>query len=176
MTIAAEREGIQYHVLMVSFEGRKTASEIVDRLKGEGAFRECEVEAEAFVWRDEDGKVHLHERGGAGAGAAFGATAMGIVSILGGPLVVPLMMIAGGVAGGVAGHLIGKIIPEDDLRRVGDSLQPGSSAYIAIVDHAHANVCARAFDSEAKSILNVPVETELSNVIREGIAGEIVRV
>src|SRR5690606_11596410 len=86
MTIAAEREGIQYHVLMVSFEGRKTASEIVDRLKGEGAFRECEVEAEAFVWRDEDGKVHLHERGGAGAGAAFGATAMGIVSILGGPL------------------------------------------------------------------------------------------
>jgi uncharacterized membrane protein len=97
------------------------------------------------ICRDEDGKVHLQERGGAGVGAAFGATAAGIIGLLAGPIILPLMLIVGGVLGGLAGHFAGQVLPPDDLRRAAEALSPGSSAYIAVVDTPHARGVAEAF-------------------------------
>jgi hypothetical protein len=68
------------------------------------------------------------------------------------------------------------VIPPEDLRKVGESLPPGSSAYLAIVDEAHAEGIASAFAAEGARVVNIPVETELANVIREAITHRVTRV
>lgn len=166
----------RYHLVMCSFEGTETASAVLDRVKAAAGLAECEIEGEAVVSHDPDGKVHLHEKGSAGVGAAAGATAGGVLGLMGGPVVLPLMLVAGALVGGVAGHFMGHALPPEDLREVAESLPPGSSAYIALVDTGHADGVAAAFAQEGARVLNLPVETELSGAIREAVTHRIRRV
>jgi uncharacterized membrane protein len=164
-----------YHLLMCSFDGTDTAGRVVGRLRYDGALDGCEIEGEALVSRDASGRVHYHEKGSPGVGATVGATTMGILGFVGGPVVLPIMVVAGALLGGVAGHFAGQVLPPEDLRRVGQSLPPGSSAYLALVDTAHAESVAEVFEGEQARILNLPVETELSCAIREAVTRTVVR-
>ena len=175
MTTSAADRTSAYHVLMLGFEGTGTAAEVVERLRVEGAFEDCEIEAASVVWRDMHGKVHVHEKGGAGIGAAFGTATATIVGVVTGPVFLPILLIVGAIAGGVAGHFAGQMVPADDLRRAGESLRPGTSAYIAVVDTRHAAGVVEAFEGRGELLIDEPLETELSNAIREGVLHEIRR-
>jgi uncharacterized membrane protein len=165
-----------YDVVMFSFDGTQTAARVLTKLKEENALEGCEIEGEALISRDAAGQVHFHERGSAGVGATFGAVTAGILGLVGGPVFLLIMLVAGGVAGGVAGHFAGQLLPPEDLRKVGQSLPPGSSAYLALVDAAHADGIAAAFGAEGATAINIPVETELASVIREAITHRVTRV
>lgn len=175
MNTPFEARPAAYHLVMCSFGGTETASEVVNRLKAEGALAGCEIEGEALVSRDTSNKIHYHEKGSAGVGAAVGATTAGFLGLVGGPVILPLMLIVGALVGGVAGHFAGQVLPLEDLRRVGDSLPPGSSAYLSLVDTAHADGVADTFAAEGAQVLNLPVETELSCAIREAVTHGIGR-
>jgi uncharacterized membrane protein len=176
MSSTAETPAATYHVVMLSFEGEDHAGTIVRRVKAEGGLEGCNITADAVVSRDSAGRIHVHERGAAGIGAAFGAVTAGLLGFLPGPMLLPILVVVGAVAGGVAGHFAGQVLPKEDLREVGESLPPESSAYVAVVDSAHAEQLADAFATHAARVLNVPVETEMSSVIREAITGHIHRV
>lgn len=175
MNSAAEARTTAYHLVMCSFQGAQTASSVTSRLKAEGGLAGCEIEGEAMVWRDAAGRVRFREKGSAGVGAAVGATTAGMLGLIGGPVVLPLMVAAGTLVGGVAGHYAGQVLPPEDLRRVGESLPPGSSAYLALVDTAHAAGVAGTFAAEGAQVLDMPVETELSCAIRETVTHSIGR-
>lgn len=164
-----------YHVIMLAFEGTGRAAEMLENLKIECAFDGCEIEGASLVWRDPDGQIHVHERGGAGFGAAFGTAAAGVLGFVTGPVFLPIMLIVGALAGGVAGHFAGQIVPAGDLRRAGESLRPGTSAFIAVVDTQHARSVIEAFGDEGELLIDEPLETELSNAIREAVLHEVRR-
>jgi uncharacterized membrane protein len=176
MNQSSEIRPSRYHLVMCSFDGTDTASEVLHRLRAAQTLAGCEIEGEAVVSHDAAGKVHFHEKGAAGVGAAAGATAGGVLGLVGGPVVLPIMLVAGALVGGVAGHFMGQALPQEDLREVGESLPPGSSAYIALVDTAHADGVASAFAAEGARILNMAVETELSGAIREAVTHRIRRI
>lgn len=165
-----------YDVVMFSFHGTSTAGRVLAKLKEADVLEGCEIEGEALISRDAAGQVHFQERGGAGVGATFGAVTAGMLGLVGGPVFLLIMLVAGGVVGGVAGHFAGQLLPPEDLRKVGESLPPGTSAYLALVDAAHADGLARAFGAEGATVLNIPVETELASVIREAITHHVTRV
>jgi uncharacterized membrane protein len=165
-----------YHVVMASFQGTDTAQQAWRHLRADGALAGCEIEAEATLWRAEDGRLHVRERGAAGVGAAFGASTALLLGLIGGPIVLPMMMAAGGIAGGVLGHYAGRALPIEDLRRAGEALPAGASAFVAVVDSAHAASVAAAFAAEGGEVLDVAVETEISSMIREAITGGVRRV
>jgi uncharacterized membrane protein len=176
MTNPAEERSQLYHVIMLSFEGTGRAAEMLDRLNIECAFEECEIEGASVVSRDHDGRIHVHEKGGAGWGAAFGTAAAGVLGFVTGPVFLPIMLIVGALAGGVAGHFAGQIVPASDLRRAAESLRPGTSAFIAVVDTRHARNVIEAFGDEGDVLIDEPLETELSNAIREAVLHEVRRV
>lgn len=165
-----------YDVVMCTFRGIGTASQVLERLRHEGSLEGCEIEGEALVSRDREGHVHFHEKGSAGIGAAFGAATAGVLGLVGGPAILAVMLVAGGVMGGVAGHFAGQAFPHEDLRRVAHTLHTDSSAYLAVVDAAHADRLAAAFRAEGAEVLEVPVETEVASVIREAITHQVRRV
>ena len=165
-----------YDVVMFSFDGTQTAAKVLAKLKDEEALEGVEIEGEALISRDAAGQVHFHERGAAGVGATFGAVTAGMLGLVFGPVGLLLMLVAGGVAGGVAGHFAGQVLPPEDLRKVGEGLPPGSSAYLALVDAGHAGSISESFAAEGAKVVNIPVETELASVIREAITHRVTRV
>ena len=85
------------------------------------------------VVRDAEGKVRYEETADPSGKrwAKRGAIAGGLVGLL-----FPPSIIAGAVVGGVGGGLWGKVrdkgFKDDDLKAIGDSLEPGTSAIIAV--------------------------------------------
>ena len=91
----------------------------------------------AVLAMDKDGKVRLRETEDVDAkrGAIFGAIAGGLVGLLGGPAGVIMGAAAGAAAGGVAAHKIDMGFSDEYLKDLQQSLKPGSSAIIALVEH-----------------------------------------
>lgn len=165
-----------YHVMMFSFNGVETAPRVVREIKMEPDFDGCEVEAEALVAHHADGRIELHEKGGAAVGATLGIVTAGIVGVVTGPVLVLGLIAIGGIAGGIAGHFAGQILPQEDLKEVGESLPRDSSAVLAVVDAAHAECLAGLFQAQGARILDVPVEADLTSAVREGITHHITKV
>lgn len=172
----SEAHPCAYHLVMLSFDGTQTAAKVLHKLKANQAQAGCEIEAQALVSRDASGAVYYHEAGSAGIGAAFGAATAGMLGLVGGPVILLAMLVVGGVAGGVAGHFMGQVLPPEDLRTVGASLPPDSSAYLAVVDTAHADCVADMFAAEGARVLDAPLNLDLSYAIREAVTHSIRRV
>lgn len=162
-----------YDVMLFCFDGVDTARNVLRRVKADHLLDGCEIEGEAFVRHEETGKVSYQERGSAGIGATFGAATAGVIGLVGGPVVLLAMVAAGGLAGGIAGHYAGQIVPGDDLKEVGESLPEGSSAWVALVDTAHAREVARVFLEEGATVIDQPVEADLSSALRRAITGRL---
>lgn len=155
----------QLCIVLFRFPGVQGAHDAVRDLKAEGWHREG-VEADALVSHEPNGKVHVHDPGAALAGGTFGVAAATILGIVGGPWVLLAMVAAGGVLGGLVGHFAGRIIPADDLARVGEAIPRDSSAYVVLVEEQDAAKVTEVFAGRASGVLTLPVRTEM-----DGLAG-----
>jgi uncharacterized membrane protein len=162
-----------YHIVMLGFDGEKEAERVLHEVEEEGALAECEIQARAIVCRDAAGEIHVSERGAAGMGAAFGAATGGLLGLVTGPVFLLVMIAAGAVAGGIAGRFAGQALPPEDLREVGETLPPASSAVLFVVDEAHAAALIAPFARRGARVVDSAVETELSSMIREGITHHV---
>jgi uncharacterized membrane protein len=109
------------------------------------------IDAFAVVSKDDKGHVRVHstQKRGARAGAIVGA----LVGALGGPA----GMVAGAGAGGGLGYLTGESvgIPREDINAIKASLQPGSSALVAVIDEKWVADFERSMhEAKAKQVLD----------------------
>ena len=123
------------------------------------------------VVRDAEGKVRYEETADPSGKrwAKRGAIAGGLVGLL-----FPPSIIAGAVVGGASGGIWGKVrdkgFKDDDLKAVGDSLEPGTSAIIAVAQdrvverlvsglEGYQRIARHAVSAEAAAL----IETELAS-------------
>jgi uncharacterized membrane protein len=94
------------------------------------------IQNAAVLRRDKDGKLHIQEKKdwSGGQGAAAGAVIGAIVGAITGPGAV-LVGAAGAVIGGLAAKLRDSGFDDERLKALGESLTPGTSALVAVVEH-----------------------------------------
>ncbi|GAB4579615.1 MAG: hypothetical protein Fur0022_23530 [Anaerolineales bacterium] len=92
----------------------------------------------AILTKDSKGEVEIHETEDVDSkkGAIFGAITGGLLGLLGGPIGAVLGAAAGAATGGFAAKKIDFGFEDDALHELKEGLTPGSSAIIAIVEHA----------------------------------------
>jgi uncharacterized membrane protein len=116
------------HVVVATFKHEGAARDAIASIKGSG----IKLADQAVVVNNGDGSLAFKEGKDAGGGKGFvyGASTVAVAGLLLGPIG------WGAMAGGLVGGLIAKLhdagIPSKDIEALGQSLEPGQAAAIAV--------------------------------------------
>lgn len=125
-------------LIVSAFQSERGADEALDAIVAAKKEKLVKIREAAVVRRDAGGKLHINERGdlSTGGGAASGAALGAVIGLFGGPIGVLIGSAAGAAFGGLAGKLIDTGIPDQRLKQIGEALTPGTSAIVAVIEHA----------------------------------------
>ena len=128
--------GAPVQVVVAAFQTEQGADRTLHTLKAERSAGRISIDDAVVLRRDNKNRLHVSETGdwGGGKGAAVGGVLGAIVGLIAGPGAV-VVGAAGAVVGGLAARLRDSGFEDERLRRLGESLQPGTSALVAIVEH-----------------------------------------
>jgi uncharacterized membrane protein len=128
-----------------------------------------DFEDAAVVKKDEDGKLHVKETTdvSTGRGAAIGGVIGGVLGLIGGPAGMVILGAAGAAIGGLAAH--GDTGFKDErLEKLGVSLEPGTSAVVAVVARVWVAEIEKRLAESAVEVTVHEMEEEMVNRMREG--------
>ena len=159
-------------VFVAAFDNEKQAGEALKDFRTMDREGSIDLIDAAVVVRGADGKVTFEETADPSGKkwAKRGAIAGGLVG-----LIFPPSIIAGAVVGGAGGGVWGKVrdkgFKDEDLKAVGDSLEPGTSAIIAIAEdrvverlvrglEGYRNIARHAVSAEAAAAIVAEVDSD----------------
>jgi uncharacterized membrane protein len=159
-------------VFIAAFETEGEAGDALRDLRAMDREGSIQLIDAAVVVRGADGKVRFEETADPSGKkwAKRGAIAGGLVGLIFPPSIIASAAI-GAAGGGVWGKIRDKGFKDSDLRSLGDSLQPGSSAIIAVAeDHmierlqrgieGYQKIARHAVSAEAAALIVAEVEEE----------------
>jgi len=161
-----------YNILAFNFAGQDTAKETVKEIRSSDALEGYKIAAEAIVEQDANGKVHFHESGKGGVGAAIGAVGGGLLGLIGGPTGVLAWAVGGAVVGGVAGKYLGRPIARGDLKEIGESMSPDTSAFLLLLEDKDSEDVIKSLSGNSANVVTLTVGDELSGELAQYVAGE----
>ena len=162
-----------YNILAFKFDGQDTAKETVKEIKSSGVLDGYKIAAQMVVEQDAKGKVHVHEPGKGGLGAAAGAVGGGLLGLIGGPAGVLAWAVGGAVVGGAAGKYLGRPIAKGDLKEIGEALAPDSSAFLLLLEDKEAEDVIKSMAGYSADVVTLTVGDELSGQIASFVAGAV---
>ena len=161
---------VPVQVIVAAFQDEDSAKEAYKELKEAKKEHLISIENAAVIRMDENGKLHIkeaHDMGG-GKGAGIGALVGGAIGLLGGPVGVVAGGALGALVGGLAAGLHDAGFSDDRLKEIGDSLQPGTSAIIAVVRHEWVNDVRDALAEEATDVMTADLSEQIAGALTEG--------
>jgi uncharacterized membrane protein len=115
--------------------------------------RQGVIHIDSFAVVSKDAKGHVRVQSTQKRGALAGSIIGALVGVIGGPAGVALGAGAGGGIGFLTGNAVG--IPLEDINAIKASLQPGTSAIIAVVDERWVADLERSMnEAKAKQVLD----------------------
>lgn len=131
---------------------------------------------QAYVLNNGDGNLEFKEGKDAGGGKGFvlGASTVAVAGLLLGPVGWGAV-----AAGGLVGGLISKVhdagIPSSDIEKLGESLQPGHAAAIAVAQEGDQDAVRTILFNQGGEVVSMHVTDDLKSAL-DGVAPEGVTV
>jgi uncharacterized membrane protein len=159
---------VPVQVVVAAFKDEKSASEALKALKqarNEGLIKIVDA---AVLRKDEKGKLHIKETAdmGGGKGAVIGGVLGGVVGILAGPI--GWAAVGGAVIGGLAAKLHDGGFSDARLKQIGESLKPGSSAIIAVIDHVWVAEVERQMQKAGADYVTASLSADIAKQLAAG--------
>jgi uncharacterized membrane protein len=128
----------------------------------------------AVLTKNDKGNVSIKETQDvkAGKGALFGAVAGGLIGLLGGPAGVVVGAAAGAATGGVAANKIDMGFPDDALKELQETLTPGSSAILALIQHEWVDRVVEELENAGAALFRQTLKEEIASQLVESEAGD----
>ena len=151
-----------YHMVVVKFAGEDRAKQVADLINKHQKDAQIKVKAWAVVEVDEKGKSHVKQSGHGGWGAAAGGGTGLLLGLIGGPAGLLVWALGGALVGGLAGKYIGHQFDEDQLKAVGDTMEPNTSALVLIAEDKLLEGIEEQMGAYDGEILTVTVGDQLT--------------
>jgi uncharacterized membrane protein len=159
---------VPVQLLVAAFQEEKAADAALDELKAAKWAGLIGIKDAAVIRKDQKGKLHIKETGdmGGGKGAVIGGVVGATLGLLTGPI--GAVALAGGVIGGLAAKLRDGGFPDSRLKQVGASLEPGTSAIVAVVEHRWVADLQQELEDEAKDVFVQTISADIAAQLHEG--------
>jgi len=160
---------VPVQLIVAAFGEEKAAKEALKSLNEAKKAGLITIENAAVLRKDEKGKLHIKETQdmGGGKGAAFGGVAGAAIGLIAGPaLVVPAVV--GALVGGLTAKLRDTGFSNQRLETLGDGLQPGSSAILAIVEHTWVDKVEEALAEAEADVITAEIGADIAAQLESG--------
>ena len=97
----------------------------------------------------------------------------GLLGLIGGPAGLLVWAAGGALLGGVAGKYLGRNLPQETLKELGQSMDPNSSAILAIAEDKNAKAVIDEMEGYNARIITLTVGDQLSGEIAQYVAAEV---
>lgn len=160
---------IPVQVLIAAFNEEKAADEALSELKAAKWAGLIGIQNAAVLRRDEKDKLHVKELKdwGGGKGAVFGGALGAVLGVLTGPGIV-VAGAAGALIGGLAAKLRDSGFSNERLNTIGESLQPGTSAIVAIIEHKWVAELEREMAEAGADVLTESIASDIAAQLEAG--------
>jgi uncharacterized membrane protein len=124
-------------LIVAAFDDENEAEGVVKDLRRMDREGVIQLLNAAVLVKKANGKLKMRETQdvGGGRGAIFGAVTGALIGLIGGPPGAVVGAVAGAATGGVAASQIDMGFSDKMLKKLQESLTPGSSAVLALVQH-----------------------------------------
>ncbi len=156
-------------LIVAAFQDEGAAKATLKELKQAQKAKIIKIENAAVLRKDEKGKLHIKETQdmGGGKGAVFGGVGGAAIGLIAGPaLVVPAAV--GALVGGLVAKLRDSGFSNKRLETLGESLQPGTSAIVAVVEHTWVGKVEEALADAATEVMTAEIRADIASQLEAG--------
>jgi len=164
---------VPLQIIVAAFQEEDAADEALKTLKEAKREKLISIDNAAVIRKDEGGKLHIKETAdmGGGKGAGVGVLVGGAIGLLAGPLGVAVGSALGAAVGGVTAKLYDGGFKDDRLREIGSSLQPGTSAIVAVIEHRWVADLEKELAEEGADVMTAALAEDIAEQLQKG--GEV---
>jgi len=160
---------VPVQLIVAAFQDDKSANEALKELKHAQKEKVIKIEDAAVLRKDDKGKLHIKETGdwSGGQGAAAGAVIGGAIGLILGPGAL-LTGAAGALIGGLAAKFRDSGFNDERLKKLGEGLQPGTSAIVAIVEHKWVEQVEQELAEQATDGVTEAISADIAEQLAAG--------
>ncbi len=162
-------DGAPVEVIVAAFNDEDGAERALQSLKEAKSEHLIGINDCAILKKDGDGKLHIDETADVSGtkGMAIGGVAGGAIGLIAGPaLIVPAAI--GALVGGLATKMRSSGFDDRRLKGIGESLKPGSSAILAVVEHKWVLEVEKDLANEGADMLTEALEADIAEQLEAG--------
>ena len=164
------KENVPVQVVVAAFQTEDAAKAAYKELKLAKKAKLISIDNAAILRKDEKGKLHIketHDMGG-GKGAGIGALVGGAIGLLTGGVGLVGAGAVGALVGGITAKLHDGGFKDERLKKIGDGLEPGTSALIAVVEHDWVDELQKELEDEATDIMVANLSADIAQQLQAG--------
>jgi uncharacterized membrane protein len=160
--------GVPVQIVVAAFKDEQAASKVLDQLKQAKKDGMIKIVDAAVLTKDAKGKLRIKEtadmRGG--KGAVIGGVTGAVIGVLAGP--VGWAAVGGAVIGGLAAKLHDGGFKDERLKKLGESLGPGNSAIVAVVEHTWVREVEKALADAGAQAVTEAISADVAQQLQAG--------
>ena len=160
---------VPVQLIVAAFQNEGEAKEALKALKQAKKEGLIKIDSAAILRKDEKGKIHIketHDMGG-GKGAVLGGVGGAAVGLIAGAaLAAPLAV--GALIGGLVAKLRDSGFSDERLETLGESLQPGTSAIVAVVEHEWVAKVEEALAETEADLITAELSADIAGQLEAG--------
>jgi uncharacterized membrane protein len=160
---------VPVQVVVAAYRSQTAANDVLEQMKILQDAGKIKIDNAAVLDRDMNNQLHIRDTKdwGFGKGALAGGAVGVVLGLLAGP--VGWAVLGSAVVGGVAAkmhHTYG--FDEARLKKLGESLQPGSSAIVAVVEHLWVAQVEEAMKQQSTDIFVESISKDIAEQLAAG--------
>ena len=158
-----------YELILAIFDDESHASDAFQALKSAEKEKLIDLENVVVIHKEEEGKIHVKEAAESVSGeVGIGALVGGALGLLAGPVGIITLAGAGAILGGLSAKLDDVGFDDTRLERLGEALQPGASAVLAVIEIKAKNELVSELESLGAKVATESLPKDIGKSIEKG--------